>query len=183
MSNIGKKTITVGEGVQIDIQENLVKVIGPKGTLETSLPRGLTVVLEDGRLKVQKSEKSPAGDDYFGLVRSLLANSIEGVTKGFEKKLELVGVGFRARVDGRDLVLNVGFATPVRIVPPEGVTFTVVENVISVQGIDKQVIGDIAHKIREVKKPDPYKGKGIRYLGERLRKKAGKAAKAAGAAA
>ncbi len=180
MSNIGKKPINITEGVSVEISDKLVKVNGPKGSLETKIPKGIKVVAQDGRIKVEKKYDSKELEKYLGLTRSLISNMVEGIKKGYEKKLELVGVGFRGRIEGRDLILNVGFANSVKVTPPEGISILVVESIIAVSGIDKQLVGDVASKIRKIKIPDPYKGKGIRYLGERIRRKVGKAAKAVG---
>lgn len=180
MSNIGKKPINITEGVSVEISDKLVKVNGPKGSLEIKIPKGIKVVVQDGKIKVEKKYDSKELEKYLGLTRSLISNMVEGITKGYEKKLELVGVGFRGRIEGRDLILNVGFANSVKVTPPEGISISVIEGIIAVSGIDKQLVGDVASKIREIKIPDPYKGKGIRYLGERIRRKVGKAAKAVG---
>ena len=178
MSNIGKQPVTVTAGVQVTIDGRNAVVTGPKGTLEQMIPLGITVEQTDGQLIVKKVHDSRELEKYYGLTRALLANMVTGVTDGFIKQMELHGVGYRSKVEGRDLVLNVGFAHPVRIIPPEGITFIVTENNIQVSGINKQIVGDIASKIRKVRPPDPYKSKGIRYAGEKLKKKAGKSAKA-----
>ena len=180
MSNIGKKPVEVKEGVSVQVNNSKVVVTGPKGTLETKMPYGISVVLEEGKAKVRKENETPQLDMYSGLVRSLVANMITGVTSGFEKKLELNGVGFRAKVEGDTLVLNVGFAVPVRIKAPNGISMKVDENIITVSGIDKELVGNIASIIKRVKIPEPYKAKGIKYVGERIRRKVGKAAKAVG---
>jgi len=181
MSNIGKKPIIVPEGVQIERQKDWIKVTGANGTLEMRIPSGITVEQEGGKIVVKQEKERRDLKKVFGLTRALLANMLHGVRFGFEKKLELVGVGFRGKVEGTKLLLNVGFATPVTIQPSEGVAIAVHENIITVSGANKETVGDVASKIRSVKPPDPYKGKGIRYVGEKIRKKAGKAAKAAGA--
>lgn len=178
MSNIGKQPIAVTAGVQVTIDGRNAVVTGPKGTLEQRIPSGITVDQTDGQLVVKKVRDTHELEKFYGLTRALLANMVTGVTDGFTKQMELHGVGYRAKVEGKDLVLNVGFSHPVRITPPEGVTFTVTDNNIYVSGIDKALVGDIASKIREVRPPDPYKSKGIRYTGEILKKKAGKSAKA-----
>lgn len=178
MSNIGKVPVVINEGVQVTIDGRKAIVTGPKGTLEERLPMGIVVEQSEGQLVVKKQRDSRELEKFYGLTRALLANMVKGVSEGFTKQMELHGVGYRAKVEGADLVLNVGFAHPVRITPPTGVTFTVADNAITVSGIDKQLIGNIASKIREVRPPDPYKSKGIRYTGEILKKKAGKSAKA-----
>ncbi len=179
MSNIGKVPVEIKEGVQVTIDGSKAVVTGPKGTLEQRIPRGIAVEQENGHLVVKKVHDSKELEKFYGLTRALLANMVIGVSEGFTKQMELHGVGYRAKVEGNVLVLNVGFAHPVRITPPEGVTFTVADNNINISGINKELVGDIASKIRKVRPPDPYKSKGIRYAGEILKKKAGKSAKAA----
>lgn len=180
MSNISKKPIKIKEGISVKILDSKVIVSGPKGTLETRIPENVEVSIENGEIRIGKVQ-SRDFEKFAGLARALLANMVEGVSQGFQKQLELSGVGYRARVEGGDLVLNVGFAAPVRIKPIEGTNMSVNENIITVSGIDKQLVGDMAGDIRKVRPPDPYKGKGIKYLGEKLRRKVGKAAKAVGA--
>ncbi len=182
MGNISKQLIKIEDGATVTVINNMVTVSGPKGNLEEKIPSGINVLIEDGHVKIVKASDLPELEKYAGLTRALVANMIEGSTKLFEKKLELTGVGYRARVDGADLVLNVGFALPVKIVPIEGVSIRVEENVITVAGASKQLVGDVAANIRKVRPPDPYKGKGIRYAGEIIRRKVGKAAKAVGGA-
>ncbi len=179
-NNIGKKLIKIEDGVQIQIADGKVVVTGAKGTLSAKIPEGVEIEITDGSAKIKRIEKDPNSGKYAGLIRAILSNMVEGVSKGFKKDLELSGVGYRAKVEGRDLVLNVGFANAVRVSPPEGITIAVSENTISVGGVDKALIGDIASKIREVRIPDPYKAKGIKYAGEKIRRKVGKAAKAVG---
>lgn len=180
-NNIGKKPVEIKEGIQIQVLGKTLKVTGPKGTLETKIPDVVDVVISDNEARVLKRNESKGTDKYLGLIRALLANMIKGVTEGFSKNLELTGVGYRARVEGADLVLNVGFANAVRIAPPTGIGFNVNEGAITVSGIDKSLVGDVADKIRKVRIPDPYKAKGIKYFGEKIRRKVGKAAKAVGA--
>lgn len=180
MSNIGKKTIEIRDGVSIQINGNKAVVTGPKGTLETVIPEGISIDVGEKVITVKKNREDKNLEKFYGLARALVANMVEGVSSGFEKKLELSGVGYRAKIEGNDLVLNVGFALPVRVKPLEGTSISVEENVITVTGIDKQVVGDVAANIRKIRKPDPYKGKGIKYFGEKLRRKVGKAAKAVG---
>jgi large subunit ribosomal protein L6 len=180
MSNIGKKPVTIQPGVDVKVEKDQFMVTGPKGTLMTKLPHGVVIDIVDGVATIKKQYESKSLEKYIGLIRALLSNMVTGVSTGFEKKLELQGVGYRARVDGMDLVLNVGFANPVKMTPPQGITFQVAEGVITVAGIDKQLIGDVCAKVRAVRPPDPYKGKGIRYVGEVIKKKVGKAAKAVG---
>ena len=178
-SNIGKQPIVLEAGVTVIKDGKNVTVTGTKGTLSWSIPMGVDVEIADNTVVVKKEHEARYLEKFYGLTRSLISNMVTGVSKGFDKKLELSGVGYRARVDGRDLVLNLGFSHPVKISAPENVSFNVEENIITVSGIDKQVVGDIASKIRKVRPPDPYKAKGIKYEGEKIRRKAGKAAKAA----
>ncbi len=182
MSNIGKKPIKIEEGVKVDKEGQEIIVSGPKGTLATKTPSGILVTISDREVIVKKEREDATLDKYLGLARALIANTVIGVTQGFEKKLELSGVGYRARVEEGELVLNVGFAVPVKIKAPQGIDFHVDENIITVGGINKQLVGDVASNIRRIRPPDPYKGKGIKYIGEKLRRKAGKAAKTVGAA-
>lgn len=178
-SNIGKQPIAIEAGVTITKDGRSVTVNGTKGSLSWSIPTGIDVEIADDKVVVKKAHEAKYLEKFYGLTRSLISNMVMGVSKGFDKKLELSGVGYRARVDGRDLVLNLGFSHPVKIQAPENIAFAVEENIITVSGIDKQVVGDVASKIRKVRPPDPYKAKGIKYEGEKIRRKAGKAAKAA----
>lgn len=176
MSNIGKKPILLPRGVVADIDLNTIKITGAKGMLKTVFPSGIRVILKDNVITVLKQSEGSDLDKFWGLSRSLISNMVAGVTEGFEKKLELVGVGFRARVEDKDLILNVGFAVPVRLIAPDGLSLKVEENIITVSGANKQDVGDFASRVRRIRPPDPYKGKGIRFVGEYIRKKAGKAA-------
>lgn len=180
-NNIGKKPVEIKEGVQVQVADGILRVTGSKGTLETKIPGAVEVVIADKEAQVKRKNELRETDKYLGLTRALLANMVKGVSEGFSKNLELTGVGYRARVEGTDLVLNVGFANAVKITPPAGITFNVTEGVISVSGADKSLVGDEADKIRKVRIPDPYKAKGIKYVGEVIRRKVGKAAKAVGA--
>ncbi|MDP3941426.1 MAG: 50S ribosomal protein L6 [bacterium] len=183
MSKIGRMPIPVKESVTIAIENGLVKVKGSKGELTFSLPKGISAKKEENAVVIaQDVTNDPLPRALFGLTRATVANIIEGVESGFQKRLELSGVGYRAQVQGVDLVLSLGFSHPVKVTPPSGIVFTVEENVISISGIDKMMVGDIAARIRSVRPPEPYKGKGIKYVGERIRRKAGKAAKAVGGA-
>lgn len=179
MSHIGKQPINIENGAELTIDEREISVKGPKGTLTWTLPKGIGIDLKDGVATIIMKKEDKNLMKFYGLTRALVANMVTGVTKGFDKKLEMAGVGYRARVDGRSLVLNVGFSHPVKIDPPEGITIQAEEGIITVSGINKQLVGDIASKIRAVRKPEPYKGKGIKYVGEKIRRKAGKAAKTA----
>jgi len=175
MSRIGKKPIIITEGIKIDISEKEIKVSGPKGELKQTIHPEIKVELSDGKVLVSpKSKLSKKGRGLWGLYRVLISNMIEGVSKGFEKKLEIEGVGFKAAVAGDKLVLNLGFVNPVEIKKPDGISFAVEKNLITVSGIDKQLVGETAAIIRKQKKSEPYKGKGIKYQGEKIRRKEGK---------
>jgi large subunit ribosomal protein L6 len=180
MSRIGGKPITVPSGVTVTIGDNNeVTVKGPKGELNSSFSPRMTITQDDGELTVSRPNDERQNKALHGLTRTLLNNMVVGVTDGYTKNLEIHGVGYRAQMSGKNLVLNVGFSHPVQMVPPEGITFAVEANTrVSVSGIDKQAVGEQAAKIRIVRPPEPYKGKGIRYAGEYVRRKAGKAGKA-----
>jgi large subunit ribosomal protein L6 len=181
MSRIGKKPISIEKGVTVSIENGIVHFSGSRGQLDITLGDGVRVKQTDSNLvvSVANEESRPLQ----GLFRTLLNNAIIGVTGGWTKKLELVGVGFRAESTGSELTLNVGFSHSVKIKAPSGITFTVSENKITVSGADKYLVGETAAKVKAVKPPEHYKGKGIRYEGEIIRKKAGKAAKVVGGAA
>lgn len=182
MSKIGKLPITVGNGVTVTVDGRNVNVSGPKGNGVLALPAGVDVALVEGKVLVTaKKLDDRRVKALYGLTRANLANLIKGMDMGFQKQLELTGVGYRAQMQGNDLSLSLGFAHPVKFHPQQGVTIAVAENVITVSGSDKQFVGEAAAMIRKIKPPEPYKGKGIRYKGERVRRKAGKAAKTAGA--
>lgn len=180
MSRIGIKPIPVPSGVTVDVAKgNAVSVKGPKGQLEQSLSPKVSIVMEDGVLRVTRASDDRELKALHGLTRSLLNNMVEGVTNGYTKVLEIQGVGYRAQMQGKNLVLNVGYSHPVNMVPPEGISYAVEgNNRVTVSGINKQVVGEEAARIRGVRPPEPYKGKGIRYAGEFVRRKAGKAGKA-----
>ncbi|MCX6718649.1 MAG: 50S ribosomal protein L6 [Candidatus Staskawiczbacteria bacterium] len=175
MSRIGKKPIEIPEGVKVEISEKEIKVLGPKGELKQALHREVNVEVKDNKVLVsQRGEASKKGRGLWGLYRALIANMVEGVSKGFEKKLEIEGVGFKAAVDADGLTMNLGFTNPVKIKKIDGVNFLVEKNVITVSGIDKERVGHMAAEIRKQKKAEPYKGKGIKYQGEKIRRKEGK---------
>lgn len=180
MSRIGLKPISVDAQVTIAFDGNVIRVAGPKGNITMTKPEDVSIKLDNGVLRVE-SNGSDEEKSIHGLIRSILSNAIKGVVVPWTKDLELIGVGFRAQTTGQELVLHVGFSHPVNIKAPEGITFAVSENIITVTGVDKYVVGEVAAVIRRHKKPEPYKGKGIRYKGEYIRKKLGKAAKALGA--
>lgn len=182
MSRIGNKPVTIPTGVSVSIDGSRVVVSGAKGQLTTEFRPEIKITASDNKLTVERVKETPKAKSLHGLSRTLLENMILGTTQGWNKGLELVGVGYRAEVSGTTLVLNVGFSHQVKFPAPEGITFSVTENTrVNVSGIDKQLVGETAAQIRRVKPPEPYKGKGIRYIGELVRKKAGKAVKAAGA--
>lgn len=175
MSRIGKKPIEIPQGVNIDISEKEIKVSGLKGELRQFIHQEIKVEAKDGKILVApKNELSKKGKGLWGLYKALISNMVEGVSKGFEKKLEIEGVGFKANLDGEDLVLNLGFTNPVRIKKIEGIKFLVEKNIITVSGINKEAVGHVAALIRKQKKAEPYKGKGIKYQGEKIRRKEGK---------
>jgi len=177
MSRIGKQPIELPSGVNVAISPGRVQVNGPLGELSQNVPARMQIEQDDGNLVVKRPTER--GDDraLHGLTRSLIANMVEGVTKGFEKRLELQGVGYRATLRGTDLELNVGFSHPVVVKPPQGISFEVPDATsVLVKGIDKQQVGEIAAEVRKVRPPEPYKGKGIRYEGEYVRRKVGKRA-------
>lgn len=179
MSRVGKQPIELPGDVKVNVRGNYVEVSGAKGKLSQTFRREMTIKLEDGTLLVERSSDSREQRAFHGLTRALLNNMVTGVSEGFNRRLQIEGVGYRAELSGKNLVLNVGYSHPVEIEPPENVTFEV-ENrgkQITVSGIDKQVVGEITAKIRKVRPPEPYKGKGIRYEGEYVRRKAGKAGK------
>jgi large subunit ribosomal protein L6 len=180
MSRIGRQPVTVPSGVEVSIHGVHVQVKGPKGALERDVHPEMGLVLEDGSLRVERPSDERMHRSLHGLTRTLIANMVEGVTNGYEKRLEIVGVGYRAVLKGQDLELSLGFSHTVPFAAPPGIEFEVpAPNRITVRGIDKQLVGQVAANIRKIRKPEPYKGKGIRYEGEYVRKKAGKAAKGA----
>jgi large subunit ribosomal protein L6 len=177
MSRIGKRPIEIPSGVSIQVEPGRVAVTGPMGSLQQQIPARMQVAQEDGTLTVTRPTERGEDRALHGLTRTLIANMVEGVTKGFEKKLEIQGVGYRATLKGTDLELNVGYSHSVTIKPRTGVTFEVpVPTQVVVKGTDKQVVGQTAAEIRKVRPPEPYKGKGIRYEGEYVRRKVGKRA-------
>lgn len=179
MSRIGKLPIPVAKGVDIAIDGTTVRVKGPKGQLERTFPAGMSFSQEDGKISVIRPDDEKQSRANHGLSRSLLSNMVVGVSDGFTKTLELQGVGYRATQSGQGVTLAVGYSHPVDISPPEGIQLEVEgTSRVHVKGIDKELVGQVAANIRKVRKPEPYKGKGIRYLGENVRRKAGKAGKA-----
>jgi len=181
MSRIGRLPITVPSGVDVTIDGRNLTVKGPKGTLSRALHPDMTVSREDGTLVVTRPTEQKTHKQLHGLTRTLVNNMVVGVTDGYRKGLEITGVGYRAALNGKKLTLNLGYSHPIEIDPPEGITFEV-ENPtrLAVVGIDKELVGQIAAKVRATRKPEPYKGKGVRYAGEYIRRKAGKAGKIGG---
>jgi len=178
MSRIGQKPILIIPGVEVKETDGKVEVKGPKGQLSLEVPSEIKVEIKDNQIHFSPVKSDKKTKSLWGLMRTLVFNMIEGVTKGFEKKLEINGVGFRARVEGEDLFLDVGFSHPVKIGAKEGISFSVEKNIIIVSGIEKELVGQVAAEIRRVKPPEPYKGKGIKYIDEVIIRKLGK--KAAG---
>jgi large subunit ribosomal protein L6 len=177
MSRIGKQPITVPEGVTVSLGPGRVTINGPKGELATEVSGRMQVSEEDGTLTVTRPTDRGTDRALHGLTRSLIANMVEGVTDGFEKRLEIQGVGYRAKLSGKALELSVGYSHPVTISAPDGIEFEVPQPTqVIIRGIDKQLVGETAARIRRTRPPEPYKGKGIRYAGEQIRRKVGKRA-------
>ena len=177
MSRIGRKPISVPDGVSIDVKPGAVSVKGPKGELSQAVSPDMKVDQSDGTLTVERPTDRGQHRALHGLTRSLIANMVEGVTDGYEKRLEIQGVGYRARLQGKSLELSVGYSHPISVTAPEGIEFEVpVPTQIIVRGIDKQLVGETAARIRRTRPPEPYKGKGVRYAGEHVRRKVGKRA-------
>jgi large subunit ribosomal protein L6 len=180
MSRIGKLPVAIPSGVTVEKRDgNLVAVKGPKGELSFAVPRNITVVIADGNVTLNRAKNDQIDKSMHGLSRTLVANMVHGVTKGFSKQLEIQGVGYRAAMQGSKLVLSLGYSHPVEFQPPAGIQISIdpeKKNILTVTGADKQVVGEVAAKIRSYRKPEPYKGKGIRYVGEHVVRKAGKAA-------
>jgi len=178
MSRIGRLPVPVPTGVEVNISGQQVTVKGPKGSLAHTVAEPIAVAQEDGQLTVTRPDDERVSRSLHGLTRSLLANMVTGVTQGYEKKLEIVGTGYRVQARGSNLEFALGFSHPVLVTAPEGIAFAVESPTkLSVQGIDKQRVGEVAANIRKLRKPDPYKGKGVRYAGEQVRRKVGKAGK------
>lgn len=177
MSRIGKQPITVPSTVKVEIDGRSISVSGPRGTLTREVVPEVRLHLEDGRLLVTRPNDQPRERAMHGLTRALLANMVTGVADGFRRTLELVGVGYRAQMQGSKLVMSLGFSHPVEIEPPDGIAFTVEGPRVHVDGIDKEMVGQVAANIRKLRPPEPYLGKGVRYQGEIVRRKAGKSGK------
>ncbi|MFM5905502.1 MAG: 50S ribosomal protein L6 [Micrococcales bacterium] len=178
MSRIGKLPIPVPAGVEVKIDGSTVSVKGPKGSLSHFVPEPITVSLEEGALVVARPDDERNSRSLHGLTRTLIANQIQGVTEGFAKGLEIVGTGYRVTAKGSDIEFALGYSHPILVKAPAGITFTVEGNTkVTVSGIDKQAVGEVAANLRKLRKPEPYKGKGVRYAGEVVRRKAGKSGK------
>jgi len=180
MSRIGKKPIVFPKNIKISQSADIVKVQGPKGILSSKLPEGITLTIGDGSMVVERKSEEILARSYHGLARTLIANMVNGVSTGFEKKLEISGVGYRAELSENSLKFILGFSSPVQYDIPKGIDIKVDKQVnIIVSGIDKQLVGRVAAEIRSLKKPEPYKGKGIKYADEYIKRKAGKSAERA----
>ena len=177
MSRIGRKPITVPEGVDVDVKPGRVTVKGPKGELSQEISPAMTISRDDAALTVARPTDRGEHRALHGLTRSLIANMVEGVTNGYEKRLEIQGVGYRARLQGKALELALGYSHPVSVAAPDGIEFEVPQPTqVVVRGIDKQLVGEIAAQVRKARPPEPYKGKGVRYAGEHVARKVGKRA-------
>lgn len=178
MSRIGNKVITIPAGVEVNINDNFATVKGPKGELKQQFDKDMTFNIEGNEITVVRPSDSKRHRTVHGTTRAILANMVEGVSAGFKKELELIGVGYRAQMQGKKLVLSVGYSHPVEFEEIEGITLGVEGNTkVSIEGINKEVVGQYASKVRAVRPPEPYKGKGIRYVGEYVRRKEGKTGK------
>ena len=178
MSRIGKSPVQIPEKVSVDINGLTITVKGPKGELKRLMPEGVKFAQEDNKIVVSPSTTKRYSRERHGLCRTLISNMVQGVSEGYSKKLEIVGVGSRAQVKGKNLVVSAGYSHPVEIIPPDGITYKVESNTnVTVSGIDKEIVGNEAAKIRSIRPPEPYKGKGIKYQNERIIRKAGKSGK------
>jgi large subunit ribosomal protein L6 len=177
LSRIGKKPIEIPKGVNVSKEGNVVKVKGPKGELNQKIHSNISVEIEDNEIVVTRPDDSKQNKSLHGLTRALLQNMVTGVNSSYKKELEIVGVGYRAELKGKNLLLNIGYSHPIYFAPPETITFeTPSQTQIVISGVDKQLVGQVAAKIRSFREPEPYKGKGIKYVGEHIRRKAGKTA-------
>jgi len=179
VSRIGRMPVMIPKGVEVDVKGSSIRVKGPKGEMSHTFPASMTIKIEDGAVQVSRPSDESAHRALHGMTRALINNMVVGVSTGFEKTLEVNGVGYRAEMNGKNLVLNVGYSHPVVVEPAEGISFEVDTRTrqIKVMGYDKQQIGQVAADIRKIRPPEPYKGKGIKYLDEKIRRKAGKAGK------
>jgi large subunit ribosomal protein L6 len=178
MSRIGKKPIALPTGVKVEVKDGRVSVKGQKGALERPLLDGIEVDVANGTVTLRRTADDKRSRSYHGLMRTLVANMVDGVSKGFEKKLEIVGIGYRSELKGNSLALYLGYSHPIDFPLPKGISAEVEkQTLVTIKGIDKELVGQTAAKIRDLRKPDPYKGKGVKYAGEVLRRKAGKTGK------
>jgi large subunit ribosomal protein L6 len=178
MSRIGKKPIVLPQAVKVELKDGLVSVKGPKGALSRPLVEGIEVEITDKQVNVTRKSDDKRSRSYHGLMRTLVSNMVDGVSKGFEKKLEIVGIGYRSELHGNKLVFHLGYSHPIDFPLPTGISAEVEkQTLVTIKGIDKELVGQIAAKVRGLRKPDPYKGKGVKYTTEVLRKKAGKTGK------
>ncbi|MEW6118206.1 MAG: 50S ribosomal protein L6 [Nitrospirota bacterium] len=179
MSRIGKKPIEIPQGINVEIQQDVIKVKGPKGELSYTFPEGLKITSADGRIVIERSQDSKTDRALHGLARSLISNMVNGVSQGYTRVLEITGIGYRAQVKGSKIAFTLGYSHPVEFQLPAGITAKVDEKqtTITLSGIDKQLLGQVAANIKELRAPDAYKGKGIRFAGERIKLKAGKTGK------
>jgi len=179
MSRIGRLPVTIPDGVQVDIKGSFVKVKGSKGEMQRQFSHLMEIAMDDGQVTIKRKSDHPTERALHGTTRALIANMVHGVNSGFEKVLEIQGVGYRAELSGKNLILHVGYSHPVELEPVDGISFDADQKTkqIKVMGIDKETVGKVASEIRKVRPPEPYHGKGIRYLGEHVRRKAGKAGK------
>ena len=177
MSRVGKKPITIPEGTKVTVDGKTVTVSASQKEIKFSVPDKIKVRADGDTMVVERTEETKNAKSLHGSIARILQNAIKGVSEGWSKTLELVGTGYRAKLEGTSLVLSMGFSHPVRIDPPEGISFVVGENKITVSGVDRHLVGQVAANVRQVRPPEPYKGKGIKYEGEVIRRKAGKAAK------
>ncbi len=174
MSRIGRLPITVPAGVTVEITGNNVKVVGPKGELAYTFSEKIAVVQAENVLTLSRTIEDPQSAELFGLTRTLIDNMVVGVSMGFKKELEINGIGYRAAVNGNKLVLNLGYSHPIDYIAPAGISIAVEKNIVTVSGVDKQLVGQVSAEIRGFRKPEPYKGKGVKYVTEHIRRKAGK---------
>jgi large subunit ribosomal protein L6 len=181
MSRIGRRPIAIPAGVEIDLRGAHITVRGPKGELQRTLPAAMRVRIDDGEVTVERPSEAKPHRELHGLTRTLVANMVEGVTNGYRKSLEISGVGYRAQKVGENLQLSLGYSHPVDVEAPAGISFEIDSPTrLSVVGIDKELVGQVAARVRSKRKPEPYKGKGVRYVGEQVRRKAGKTGKIGG---
>ncbi|HEX9638879.1 MAG TPA: 50S ribosomal protein L6 [Acidobacteriota bacterium] len=183
MSRVGKAEIAIPKGVTVELEGAAVRIKGPKGQLSQLVPDGITVRQQDGKLLVQRRGDERRERELHGLIRSLLANAVHGVTEGFVRELEITGIGYKAAVSGRNLTLNLGFSHPIEFPLPDGIEVAVEKQTqLTVRGADKALVGEVASSLRRLRKPDPYKGKGVRFKGETIKLKVGKSGATAGGA-